>query len=261
MINKSRYNGYRSQDVSLLHFKDSHEKNRYHRRRSGIRRWPSFRSNRSYHPSTSTSTGPCSRRWRCWHRWPEHRRPGCYRRSRSSCWRCCFGFELRHHPPRYQPPRPLISPGCYRACNSYGNFRVLRSGLRAGRCFPASPMKNQPFHRRLGFAWHGIVSAWRSEMSMRQQSIAAVGVLLTLLWLRPAPVWWALLSLNCGLVLAAELFNSALEHALDHLHPTPHPAIGLAKDCAAGAVLVLSLTGVVIFACFICEMFNTRFAV
>jgi diacylglycerol kinase (ATP) len=114
-------------------------------------------------------------------------------------------------------------------------------------------MKNQPFYRRLGFAWHGIVSAWRTEMSMRQQSIAALAVLLTLLWLRPAPVWWALLLLNCGLVLAAELFNSALEHALDHLHPDPHPAIGLAKDCAAGSVLVLSITGVMLFCCFLYE--------
>ncbi|KQN75634.1 diacylglycerol kinase [Duganella sp. Leaf61] len=120
-------------------------------------------------------------------------------------------------------------------------------------------MKNQPFYRRLGFAWHGIVSAWRTEMSMRQQSAAAVGVIITLLWLRPAPVWWALLLLNCGLVLAAELFNSALEHALDHLHPAPHPAIGLAKDCAAGAVLLLSVTGIALFTCFLYETFLVQY--
>lgn len=119
-------------------------------------------------------------------------------------------------------------------------------------------MKNQPFYRRFGFAWRGIASAWRTEMSMRQQSGAALAVLLTLLWLRPAPVWWALLLLNCGLVLAAELFNSALEHALDHLHPGRHPAVGLAKDCAAGAVLVLSLTGVVLFICFLCDTLVPR---
>ena len=116
-------------------------------------------------------------------------------------------------------------------------------------------MKNQPFYKRLGFAWHGIVSAWRTEVSLRQQSVIALGVLLTLLWLQPAPVWWALLLLNCGLVLAAELFNSALESALDHLHPLPHPAIGLAKDCAAGAVLVLSLIGLILFICFLCYVF------
>ena len=35
--------------------------------------------------------------------------------------------------------------------------------------------------------------------------------------------------------------NAALEAALDRLHPQRHPAIGAAKDAAAGAVLVASL--------------------
>lgn len=43
------------------------------------------------------------------------------------------------------------------------------------------------------------------------------------------------------LILAAELFNLALETLTDHLHPARRPAIGAAKDCAAGAVLLLCL--------------------
>lgn len=97
----------------------------------------------------------------------------------------------------------------------------------------------------------GIVCAWRGEASFRQQSVVAAGVLLLLLWRRPALVWWALLLMNCGLVLAAELFNTALENALDHLHPEQHDAIRIAKDCAAGAVLVLSLTGFGVFITFL----------
>ena len=112
------------------------------------------------------------------------------------------------------------------------------------------PLKNQPFLKRLGFAVHGIAVAWRSEASFRQQSVAAVAVLLILIWRRPAMVWWALMLINCGMVLAAELFNTALEHLIDHLHPARHPAIQFAKDCAAGAVLVLSLTGVGVFIAF-----------
>lgn len=61
---------------------------------------------------------------------------------------------------------------------------------------------------------------------------------------------WALLLMNCGLVLAAELFNTALENALDYLSPESHPAVAMAKNCAAGAVLLLSLTGVCVFAAF-----------
>jgi undecaprenol kinase len=118
---------------------------------------------------------------------------------------------------------------------------------------PASieAMKNQPFAIRLRFALHGVAAAWRNELSFRTQCVAAVLVLLVLIWRQPAALWWALLLMNCGMVLAAELFNTALEAALDHLHPTRHPAIGLAKDCAAGAVLLLSLTGVGVFTAFV----------
>lgn len=112
-------------------------------------------------------------------------------------------------------------------------------------------MKNQPLGQRLRFALNGVAAAWRNETSFRTQCVAASLVLLVLLWRQPAPVWWALLLMNCGMVLAAELFNTALEATLDHLHPARHPAIALAKDCAAGAVLLLSLTGVGVFVAFV----------
>lgn len=109
-------------------------------------------------------------------------------------------------------------------------------------------MKNRPFLERLGFALSGITSAWRSEASFRTQTVIAAGVVLVLLWLRPAAVWWALVLLTICLVLAAELFNTALERVIDHLHPEHHPAIKIAKDCAAGAVMVLCLAAMTVFA-------------
>jgi undecaprenol kinase len=117
-------------------------------------------------------------------------------------------------------------------------------------------MKNQSFRRRAGFAIQGILCAWRAEASFRQQAVVALGVLLLLVWRRPAMVWWALLLMNCGLVMAAELFNTALEQALDHLHPQQHPAIEVAKDCAAAAVLVLSLKGVCVFITFLASTWS-----
>ncbi|HEX9171826.1 MAG TPA: diacylglycerol kinase [Telluria sp.] len=114
-------------------------------------------------------------------------------------------------------------------------------------------MKNQSFRKRLGFALQGIAEAWRAETSFRTQCIAALCVLAVLIWRQPPMMWWAFLLINCGLVLSAELFNSALESALDHLHPERHPAIRIAKDCAAGAVLMLSLTGVCVFIAFLVD--------
>lgn len=115
-------------------------------------------------------------------------------------------------------------------------------------------MKNQPFLHRLGYSLAGIRVAWQ-EASFRFQSLMALGVIALLIILRPAPIWWALLLMNCGLVLAAELFNTALERALDHLHPEIHPAIKISKDCAAAAVLVFSLTAAGTFLVFLWTVF------
>jgi undecaprenol kinase len=104
-----------------------------------------------------------------------------------------------------------------------------------------SSVKNQSFLRRLGFSLAGIGAGLRLERSFQSQALMAVGVLAFLLVVRPAAIWWALLLMNCAMVLGAELFNTALEHTLDYLHPERHPAIKIAKDCAAGAVLIFSL--------------------
>lgn len=114
-------------------------------------------------------------------------------------------------------------------------------------------MKNQPFYKRMTFALQGIRAAVHQESSFRLQCLAAVTVMLILGWTRPAVIWWVLLLMNCGLVLAAELFNTALEHLIDHLHPALHPSIKIAKDCAAGAVLILSLSAAGVFVAFLIE--------
>jgi diacylglycerol kinase (ATP) len=102
-------------------------------------------------------------------------------------------------------------------------------------------LKNRAFSQRLAFAWSGLRSAWHSEASLRTQVIMAVLLLVALLILRPAPIWWALSGLTAAAVIAAELINTALEQFADHLHPEPHPHIKRMKDSAAAAVLVLSI--------------------
>ena len=115
-------------------------------------------------------------------------------------------------------------------------------------------MKNQPFVSRLGFALGGIGSTLRSERSFRIHLVAVVAVLAALLWLRPAPVWWAAVALAAALVLAAELVNTAIEHLADHLHPEIHPGIRRVKDCAAAAVLVASLGALAVAAALAYEL-------
>jgi undecaprenol kinase len=112
-------------------------------------------------------------------------------------------------------------------------------------------MKNSPFPRRVGFALAGIVVALRSESSFRLQFVAAGGVLAALIGVRPAPIWWAVVALAISTVLAAEQFNTALERLTDQLHPEVHPQIKIAKDCAAGAVLLTALGALAVAAAFL----------
>jgi diacylglycerol kinase (ATP) len=117
-------------------------------------------------------------------------------------------------------------------------------------------LKNQPFARRLGFAFAGISSALRSESSLRLQAVAAAGVLAFMVWQRPAPLWWAAVVLAMGAVLAAELMNTAVEHLADHLHPGEHPRIKAVKDCCAAAVLVTSIGALGVAAALLFELFG-----
>jgi diacylglycerol kinase (ATP) len=115
-------------------------------------------------------------------------------------------------------------------------------------------MKNQAFLRRLGFALSGLRKTWRTEQSFKIQVVAAAAVLGVLLWLEPAPVWWAIVGLTVAFVLATEIVNTALERLADHLHPEQHPAIKAVKDCAAGAVLVAAAAALGVAAAFVYDV-------
>jgi diacylglycerol kinase (ATP) len=106
--------------------------------------------------------------------------------------------------------------------------------------------KNQPFLLRLRFALAGLGHALRAENSVKVQVGAFALVVLALLVVRPAPVWWALVLLASSGVIAAELLNTAVEHLADHLHPEIHPSIRVVKDCAAAAVLIAVLGAVAV---------------
>ncbi len=118
--------------------------------------------------------------------------------------------------------------------------------------------KNQGFPIRLRHALAGLADALRGEQSLRTQAAAAGLALLALLVLRPAPVWWALVILACGAVLAAELFNTAVEALADRLHPDEHPQIRLVKDCAAAAVLLAACAAVGVAAALAVELVRQR---
>ena len=62
---------------------------------------------------------------------------------------------------------------------------------------------------------------------------------------------WAIVLLCCGVVIAAELLNTAVETVVDLVSPEYHPLAGRAKDISAGAVwslcTIVGIVGVIVF--------------
>lgn len=107
-------------------------------------------------------------------------------------------------------------------------------------------MKGQGFLRRFGYARAGIAVAFQRERSMRTHGAAVVAVVIFLTLTGAPALWWALVGLAVGLVLVAEMANTAIETLADRLHPGQHPEIGVVKDVAAGAVLVATIVAIVV---------------
>lgn len=87
-------------------------------------------------------------------------------------------------------------------------------------------------------AWAGVVHAAVTQANFRIELVAAVAAIALTLWLG-APL--APILLACALVLGVELVNTAVEAAVDLVSPDRQETARIAKDCAAGAVLVASL--------------------
>ncbi len=96
------------------------------------------------------------------------------------------------------------------------------------------------YFNRFPHAIRGITYATKNDFGYRTQlygiGLFVIIILFVLAPLSASEVLFTLLAYT--LVLITELQNSALEVALDRLHPELHDAIGVSKDMAAGAVLI-----------------------
>lgn len=100
--------------------------------------------------------------------------------------------------------------------------------------------------KSFGFAIRGFVGAVCDEGHLRFHLVAAVYVLVFSLFYHFSVVQTAVLVILIALVIAAELFNTAIEKACDAITKEQNEHIKRAKDISAGAVLVLSVAAVIV---------------
>ncbi|GAB3825095.1 diacylglycerol kinase family protein [Pontibacter rugosus] len=96
------------------------------------------------------------------------------------------------------------------------------------------------------FAFRGISSAVRSEPHVRLHLLSVVLVVIAGFALGVTKTEWCLLIGCAGLVITAEVFNTAIETLTNLVSPDWHHLAGKTKDLAAGAVLVASVTAAVV---------------
>jgi len=96
------------------------------------------------------------------------------------------------------------------------------------------------------YAVEGIIYTFRTQKHMRFHFFSVALVLLAGLLFRLDKAEMVILLFTVSLVLVAEMFNTAVEAIVDLITDTYHPLAKLAKDVAAGAVLVTAVNAIVV---------------
>lgn len=107
------------------------------------------------------------------------------------------------------------------------------------------------FFKSFKYSIEGLKYAYKYEQSMLIHVIATICVLLANILFQVSGIEWLITLLAIGMVLSAELINSAIEAVVDLVTLEEHPLAKIAKDCSSAATFVLAcmaaLIGIVVY--------------
>ncbi len=110
-----------------------------------------------------------------------------------------------------------------------------------------SKFKSQGFGNTFKNARKGMRIVLKSERNIRIHFVAAVFVLVLGFVMQFSALKISVLLLAIGLVVSAEMLNSAIEFSLDAIfHNRYSKMVGMAKDISAGAVMFVTIIAVLI---------------
>jgi diacylglycerol kinase (ATP) len=96
------------------------------------------------------------------------------------------------------------------------------------------------------YAFQGIIHVLRTQRNMRIHFLFAIAVLIAALVTGVRKIELVALLIAIAFVLIAEMINTAIESAIDVATTSFDPMAKLAKDIAAGAVLIATVTAVAV---------------
>ena len=95
-------------------------------------------------------------------------------------------------------------------------------------------------------AINGIIDTVRTQRNMKIHLVAAIGVLIACFCFDISKMEFLIIAITVAIVIAAELINTAIEAAIDMTTNYYHPLAKIAKNAAAGAVLVTAINAIVV---------------
>lgn len=96
------------------------------------------------------------------------------------------------------------------------------------------------------YAGEGIISAFLLERNMKIHVFIMTLVILAGIYFHISLFEWMICIILFGIVISAEIMNTAVETTVDMVMPDIDPKAKFAKDLAAGAVLVLAIVAAII---------------
>lgn len=97
------------------------------------------------------------------------------------------------------------------------------------------------------YSWNGLKSAFRTEVSFRQDLIVFILGTLISFFLPISNLERALILFSLVLILLMELVNTAIEVIIDRVSPKYHPLSGRAKDIGSSLVLIAFINAIMVW--------------
>lgn len=105
--------------------------------------------------------------------------------------------------------------------------------------------KKNPLYKSFQYAFEGIIAGIKKERNMKIHCTAMVLVIIAGIVVKLSAVKWCICFVLFGLILGLELVNTAVEAVVDLVTEEQRPLAKLAKDTAAGAVLIAAIMAAV----------------
>ena len=96
------------------------------------------------------------------------------------------------------------------------------------------------------YAFEGIFTGIKEEQNMKVHITIMILVIISGIMLKISKIEWIICIILFGLVISMELINTAVENTVDLITKEKNEQAKIAKDVAAGAVLVSAIASAII---------------